>query len=50
MISKATLCLVSKTSAWAGIGAPRDIARGNHQLNNEINAGLADPKITARIR
>jgi tripartite-type tricarboxylate transporter receptor subunit TctC len=37
-------------SSWFGIGAPKNtspeiIAR----LNNEINTGLADPKIKARI-
>src|SRR5262249_60205141 len=39
-----------ETSAWAGIGAPKNspteiIA----QLNREINGGLVDPKIKARI-
>jgi tripartite-type tricarboxylate transporter receptor subunit TctC len=39
-----------ETSAWAGIGAlkgtPAEII---DRLNKEINAGLADPKIAARI-
>jgi tripartite-type tricarboxylate transporter receptor subunit TctC len=39
-----------ETSAWAGIGAPRDTpAEIIDKLNKEINAGLADPKIAARI-
>jgi hypothetical protein len=35
------LYLVSETSAWAGIGVPRDTPGGIiDKLNNEINAGL----------
>ena len=39
-----------ETSAWQGVGAPKnapaEIITG---LNKEINAGLADPKIKARV-
>ena len=39
-----------ETSAWQGVGAPKntppEIING---LNKEINAGLADPKIKARV-
>jgi tripartite-type tricarboxylate transporter receptor subunit TctC len=39
-----------EASGWVGIGAPRnspvDIVG---RLNNEINAGLADPKVKARV-
>jgi tripartite-type tricarboxylate transporter receptor subunit TctC len=39
-----------ETSAWAGIGAPRDTpVEIIDQLNREINAALADPKIKARV-
>jgi tripartite-type tricarboxylate transporter receptor subunit TctC len=39
-----------ETSAWAGIGAPRDTpAEIIGQLNREIDAALADPKIKARV-
>ena len=39
-----------ETSAWAGIGAPRGTpADVIEKLNKEIAAGLADPKIKARI-
>jgi tripartite-type tricarboxylate transporter receptor subunit TctC len=39
-----------ETSAWAGIGAPKGTpAETIDKLNKEINAGLADPKIAARI-
>ena len=39
-----------ETSAWAGIGAPKNTpAEIIDQLNREINAALADPKIKARI-
>jgi tripartite-type tricarboxylate transporter receptor subunit TctC len=39
-----------ETSAWAGIGAPKDTpAEIIEKLNQAINAGLADPKIAARI-
>src|SRR5260221_11483334 len=39
-----------ETSAWAGIGAPKNTpAEIIDQLNREINAALADPKIKARF-
>src|SRR5262249_26064429 len=39
-----------ETSAWGGIGAPRDTpTKIIHMLNREINAGLADPKLKARF-
>jgi len=35
---------------WQGIGAPRDTpAEIIDKLNKEINAGLADPKMKARL-
>jgi tripartite-type tricarboxylate transporter receptor subunit TctC len=37
-------------SAWYGIGAPKDTpAEIVNKLNNEINSGLADPVMTARL-
>ena len=39
-----------EASAWSGIGAPKDTpAEIVDKLNKEINAGLADPKIKARL-
>ena len=39
-----------ETSAWAGIGAPKNTpAEIIDKLNREINGGLLDPKIKARI-
>jgi tripartite-type tricarboxylate transporter receptor subunit TctC len=39
-----------EASAWFGIGAPKDTAAEIvNKLNGEINAGLADPKIRARL-
>ena len=39
-----------ETSAWAGIGAPKNTpAEIIDQLNREINGGLVDPKIKVRI-
>jgi len=39
-----------ESSGWIGIGAPRNTPIGIiDRLNKEINAGLADPKIRARI-
>jgi tripartite-type tricarboxylate transporter receptor subunit TctC len=39
-----------ETSAWAGIGAPKNTPPEIiDQLNREINAALADPKIKARF-
>ena len=39
-----------EASAWLGIGAPRNTpAEIIDKLNKEINAGLADPKIKARL-
>ena len=37
-------------SAWYGVGAPRSTpAEIIDKLNKEINAGLADPKMKARL-
>ena len=37
-------------SAWFGVGAQKDTpAEIVDKLNGEINAGLADPKINARL-
>jgi tripartite-type tricarboxylate transporter receptor subunit TctC len=39
-----------ETSVWAGISGPKGTpAEIIHKLNEEINAGLADPKIKARL-
>ena len=39
-----------EASGWTGIGAPADTpAEIVERLNREINAGLADPKIKARL-
>jgi tripartite-type tricarboxylate transporter receptor subunit TctC len=39
-----------ETSAWAGIGAPKNTpVEIIDKLNREINAALADPKIKARF-
>ena len=39
-----------ETSAWQGIGAPKSTPTEIiEKLNKEINAGLADPKIKARL-
>jgi tripartite-type tricarboxylate transporter receptor subunit TctC len=39
-----------EASAWYGVGAPRNTsAEIVDRLNHEINAGLADPKIKARL-
>ena len=39
-----------ETSAWAGVGAPKNTpVEIIDRLNKEINAGLADPKINARV-
>jgi tripartite-type tricarboxylate transporter receptor subunit TctC len=39
-----------EASAWFGIGAPKDTPAGIvNKLNDEINAGLADLKIKARL-
>jgi tripartite-type tricarboxylate transporter receptor subunit TctC len=39
-----------ETSAWQGIGAPKNTpVEIIDRLNKEINAGLADPKIKARV-
>ena len=39
-----------EASGWFGIGAPKNTpAEIVERLNKEINAGLADPKIKARI-
>jgi tripartite-type tricarboxylate transporter receptor subunit TctC len=39
-----------EASVWAGIGAPKNTpAEIVEKLNREINAGLADPKLRARL-
>ena len=39
-----------ESSAWYGFGAPRNTpAEIVERLNQEINAGLADPKLKARL-
>jgi len=39
-----------ESSVWFGIGAPKNTpAEIIDKLNQEINAGLADPKIKARL-
>jgi tripartite-type tricarboxylate transporter receptor subunit TctC len=39
-----------EASAWFGVGAPKATpAEIVDKLNKEINAGLADPKIKARL-
>ena len=39
-----------EASSWYGIGAPKNTpAEIIDRLNKEINAGLADPKIKARL-
>jgi tripartite-type tricarboxylate transporter receptor subunit TctC len=39
-----------ETSAWQGVGAPKNTpVEIIDRLNKEINAGLADPKIKARV-
>ena len=39
-----------EASAWYGIGAPKNTpAEIIDKLNKEINAGLADPKMKARL-
>ena len=39
-----------EASAWFGVGAPKDTpAEIVDKLNKEINAGLADPKMKARL-
>ena len=42
--------VASETSTWFGLGAPRNTPAGIiDKLNHEINAGLADPKLKARL-
>jgi tripartite-type tricarboxylate transporter receptor subunit TctC len=39
-----------ESSAWWGVGVPRNTPVGIiDKLNKEINAGLADPKLKARL-
>ena len=39
-----------ETSAWLGLGAPKNTPNEIiDKLNREINAGLADPEIKARL-
>jgi len=40
----------AETTFWGGISAPKNIsAEIIDKLNKEINAGLADPKLMARL-
>ena len=46
----ATSCRATSSSAWFGIGAPKNTPHEIvDKLNNEINAALADPKIKERL-
>src|SRR5262249_51248641 len=48
--SVADFLLGYEASGWMGLGAPRNTpAEIIDKLNREINAGLADPRIRARI-
>jgi tripartite-type tricarboxylate transporter receptor subunit TctC len=39
-----------EVSSWGGVGAPRNTPTAIiEKLNNEINAGLANPRIKARL-
>jgi tripartite-type tricarboxylate transporter receptor subunit TctC len=39
-----------EVTSWAGIGAPKNTSvEIIEKLNKEINAGLADPKLKARL-
>ena len=39
-----------EASTWFGVGAPKGTPTAVvDKLNNEINAGLADPKMKARL-
>ena len=39
-----------EASTWFAVGAPKNTpAESTDRLNKEINAGLADPKIKARL-
>ena len=43
-------CRVTRRANWYGIGAPRNTpVEVIEKLNKETNAGLADPKIKARL-
>ena len=44
------MCRAYEASAWFGLGAPKNTpAEIIEKLNQEINAGLADPKMKARL-
>ncbi len=46
----ANLCRATSSSVFFGVGAPKSTpAEIIEKLNQEINAGLADPKLRARI-
>ena len=46
----ANSCLATRRAAGIGVGAPKNTpAEIIDKLNKEINAGLADPKIKARL-
>ena len=50
MPTVAISCRASRRASWFGIGAPKNTpAEIIDKLNKEINAGLADPKIKARL-
>jgi tripartite-type tricarboxylate transporter receptor subunit TctC len=44
------LCRATRRASWSGVGAPRNTpSQIIDKLNEAINAGLADPKIKARL-
>ena len=46
----ANSCRAMRATAWFGIGAPKNTPKDIvDKLNKEINAGLADPKLKARL-
>ena len=49
-LRSAISCRATSSSAWYGIGAPHNMpAEIVDRLNQEINAGLADPKLKGRL-
>ena len=43
-------CRATRRARWFGVGAPKNTpAEIIDKLNKEINAGLADPKMKARL-
>ena len=44
------ICAGLRATYWAGVGAPRNTpVEIIQRLNQEVNAGLADPKLKARF-